>query len=107
MGTVYEAVQVSLDRTVALKVLADELVRDDAFIDKFIKDGPGFEQTNRTVSLAIKSGLAQAVHRSDSSEMGIFTPVIICSLLREVADESAATAWRVADTFATTRQASG
>ncbi|MGE0710234.1 MAG: protein kinase [Planctomycetota bacterium] len=36
MGTVYEAVQISLERTVALKVLSPELQQDPEFIERFI-----------------------------------------------------------------------
>jgi serine/threonine protein kinase len=38
MGTVYEAVQVSLERTVAFKVLARELTRDPALIERFVAE---------------------------------------------------------------------
>ncbi len=37
MGTVYKALQLSLNRVVALKLLADELVRDQSFINLFIQ----------------------------------------------------------------------
>ncbi len=39
MGVVYEAVQVSLDRRVALKVLRSELADDDAFVDRIRREG--------------------------------------------------------------------
>jgi predicted Ser/Thr protein kinase len=38
MGVVYLALQVSLDRPVALKVLAPELARDDAFRQRFLNE---------------------------------------------------------------------
>jgi len=38
MGTVYEAVQVSLERAVAFKVLSPELAADPGFVDKFISE---------------------------------------------------------------------
>lgn len=39
MGVVYEAVQTSLDRRVALKILKPELARDPAFLDRFRREG--------------------------------------------------------------------
>ena len=39
MGVVYEAVQVSLDRRVALKVLRPELAEDSAFVDRIRREG--------------------------------------------------------------------
>ncbi|HEX5910466.1 MAG TPA: serine/threonine-protein kinase [Thermoleophilaceae bacterium] len=39
MGVVYEAVQVSLDRRVALKVLRPELAEDTAFVDRIRREG--------------------------------------------------------------------
>lgn len=38
MGTVYEAVQLSLERTVAFKTLSPELARDAAFVERFISE---------------------------------------------------------------------
>ncbi|MCA8920316.1 MAG: protein kinase [Planctomycetes bacterium] len=38
MGTVYEAQQISLERTVALKVLSPELARDPQFIERFLAE---------------------------------------------------------------------
>ncbi|MFN8151229.1 MAG: serine/threonine-protein kinase [Solirubrobacterales bacterium] len=39
MGVVYEAVQRSLDRRVALKILKPELATDPAFVDRFRREG--------------------------------------------------------------------
>ena len=38
MGTVYEAVQLSLERVVAFKVLAPELAADPGFVDRFVAE---------------------------------------------------------------------
>jgi len=38
MGTVYEAQQLSLERTVAMKVLSPELARDPQFIERFLAE---------------------------------------------------------------------
>ena len=46
MGTVYKATQLSLDRTVALKILARELVKDKNFIDMFLREAQNAGQLN-------------------------------------------------------------
>jgi serine/threonine protein kinase len=38
MGTVYSALDASLDRRVALKVLTPELARDERFRDRFLRE---------------------------------------------------------------------
>ncbi len=46
MGTVYEAVQVSLERRVAFKVLARELAADGQFVDRFTAEARAAAQLN-------------------------------------------------------------
>jgi serine/threonine protein kinase len=46
MGTVYEAVQVSLERRVAFKVLAGELAADTQFVDRFTAEARAAGQLN-------------------------------------------------------------
>ena len=46
MGTVYEAVQVSLERRVAFKVLAAELAADAQFVDRFTAEARAAGQLN-------------------------------------------------------------
>lgn len=46
MGTVYKATQLSLDRSVALKILAKELLRDRNFIDMFVREAQNAGQLN-------------------------------------------------------------
>ncbi len=38
MGTVYRAIQLSLDRPVAIKVLSSELVEDDKYVQRFLSE---------------------------------------------------------------------
>ncbi|MBM4016364.1 MAG: FHA domain-containing protein [Planctomycetes bacterium] len=46
MGTVYRAIQISLDREVALKLLSPELVKDKAFIEQFFREARAAGQLN-------------------------------------------------------------
>ncbi len=46
MGTVYKAVQKSLDRVVALKILAPELLKNKDFINMFVKEARSSGQLN-------------------------------------------------------------
>ncbi|MFP4027779.1 MAG: serine/threonine protein kinase [Candidatus Brocadiia bacterium] len=55
MGTVYKARQMSLDRTVAIKVLAPEMARDESFVKRF----------QREAKLAGKLSHPNAVHVYD------------------------------------------
>ena len=46
MGTVYKALQLSLDRAVALKILSKELCRDTEFIEMFVREARNAGQLN-------------------------------------------------------------
>ncbi len=46
MGTVYRAIQVSLNREVALKVLSPHLVKDSTFVDQFFREARAAGQLN-------------------------------------------------------------
>jgi len=46
MGTVYRAIQISLDREVALKVLSPDLVKDAAFVEQFFREARAAGQLN-------------------------------------------------------------
>ncbi len=46
MGTVYRALQLSLNREVALKILSPELSRDPAFLQRFLKEARAAGQLN-------------------------------------------------------------
>jgi hypothetical protein len=46
MGTVYKATQLSLNRTVALKILAAEYMKDPAFVEQFVAEARAAGQLN-------------------------------------------------------------
>src|SRR6185436_5290982 len=46
MGTVYRAIQISLDREVAFKVLSPDLVKDKAFVEQFFREARAAGQLN-------------------------------------------------------------
>ncbi len=46
MGTVYRAIQISLDREVAFKVLSPELVKDKSFVEQFFREARAAGQLN-------------------------------------------------------------
>ncbi len=48
MGTVYEAEQINLGRTVALKVLADDLAEDEVFVRRFLLEARAAAELNHT-----------------------------------------------------------
>ncbi|MFV1959693.1 MAG: serine/threonine-protein kinase, partial [Planctomycetota bacterium] len=48
MGSVYKAKQLSLDRTVALKVLDPELARDEAYVERFMREARAVARLSHT-----------------------------------------------------------
>src|SRR5690349_24099723 len=64
MGVVYEATQLSLDRTVALKLLAVNLGDDDAFRERFRREG--------LLQAAIDHPNIVTVYEAGESEHGLF-----------------------------------
>ncbi len=46
MGTVYQAVQISMDRPIALKVLDADLARDKAYLRRFLEEGRAAARLN-------------------------------------------------------------
>jgi serine/threonine protein kinase len=46
MGTVYKALQISLNRAVALKILAPEMLKDKTFVDMFLREARSAAQMN-------------------------------------------------------------
>lgn len=53
MGTVYRAIQKSLNREVALKILAPELARDQKFVEQFKKEARAAAQLNHPNIVAV------------------------------------------------------
>ena len=64
MGVVYEATQLSLNRTVALKLLATNLGEDDAFRERFRREG--------LLQAAIEHPNIVTVYEAGESEHGLF-----------------------------------
>ncbi len=64
MGVVYEATQLSLNRTVALKVLAPHLSDDDAFRERFRREGQ--------IQAAIDHPNIVTVYEAGETEHGLF-----------------------------------
>jgi protein kinase-like protein len=64
MGAVYEATQLSLNRTVALKVIAAELSRDSAFRERFRREG--------LLQAALEHPHIVTVYEAGESEYGLF-----------------------------------
>jgi len=46
MGTVYKALQISLNRTVAIKILSEDMLKDKTFIDMFLREARSAGQLN-------------------------------------------------------------
>jgi len=64
MGVVYEAKQLSLDRTVALKLLATELTQDEAFRERFRREG--------LLQARLEHPNIVTVYEAGESERGLF-----------------------------------
>ena len=64
MGVVYEATQLSLNRTVALKVLAPHLSDDDGFRERFRREG--------LIQAAIDHPNIVTVYEAGETEYGLF-----------------------------------
>jgi serine/threonine protein kinase len=64
MGVVYSATQLSLDRTVALKVLAESLSQDDSFRERFRREG--------MLQAALDHPHIVTVYEAGESEQGLF-----------------------------------
>jgi len=64
MGVVYEATQLSLNRTVALKLLATNLGEDDAFRERFRREG--------LLQAAIEHPNIVTVYEAGESDHGLF-----------------------------------
>ncbi|MDI6732524.1 MAG: FHA domain-containing serine/threonine-protein kinase [Planctomycetota bacterium] len=48
MGTVYKALQISLNRTVALKILSGDMIKDKTFIEMFFREARASAQLNHS-----------------------------------------------------------
>jgi len=64
MGVVYEATQLSLERTVALKLISSELGSDDAFRERFRREGQ--------IQAAIDHPHIVPVYEAGESDQGLF-----------------------------------
>ena len=64
MGVVYEATQLSLNRTVALKLLAPNLGEDDAFRERFRREG--------LIQAGIEHPNIVTVYEAGESDHGLF-----------------------------------
>ena len=71
MGVVYEAVQTSLDRRVALKVLRAELADDPEFVDRFRREG--------RLQASIEHPHVLDVYEVGESEQGLFMSMRLVS----------------------------
>ena len=57
MGSVYRAYQVSIDRTVAVKLLAPKLAEDEAFVKRFLREARAAARLNHpNIVQAIDAG---------------------------------------------------
>lgn len=53
MGVIYKAKQLSLDREVALKILADRLAGDPSFVERFLREARAIARVNHPNILAV------------------------------------------------------
>ena len=63
MGTVYKANQVSMDRIVALKILAPELVDDETYVKRFVTEAKAVAKLNHeNIVAGIDAGLSKGYY---------------------------------------------
>jgi serine/threonine-protein kinase len=63
MGTVYKAIQVKMERTVAIKVLAPRLAIEDKYIERFVREGKSVARLNHpNIIQGIDAGASNGVH---------------------------------------------
>ncbi|MBI4712539.1 MAG: serine/threonine protein kinase [Planctomycetes bacterium] len=63
MGNVYKATQISMDRTVAIKILAPHLAQDDKFVERFFKEARFVAKLNHpNIIQGIDVGESNGVH---------------------------------------------
>ncbi len=73
MGTVYKATQLSLDRTVALKILSPELTKNAAFVSKFLEEAKAAAKLNHPNVVQVYDAAAAPapVRKGDGAEAAV------------------------------------